>query len=58
MTTRGTLQYDFNQLIQSGGDPSLVLGAKVFVQAQFRDNADPAGCGIGLSSGVQFTIQP
>lgn len=54
----GSIQFDFNPLIQSGTQPILAVGATVFCQAQFRDPADPAGFGIGYTSAVQFTIQP
>jgi hypothetical protein len=54
----GKLEYDFNHLIRSGIDPALVPGAQVDAQAWYRDPADPAGFGTGLSNGIEFVILP
>jgi hypothetical protein len=52
----GTFAYDFNQVIQGGGDASLVSGATVHMQMWYRD--PPASFSSGLSDAVQFVIQP
>lgn len=54
----GVLSYDFNAPIQSGVDPSLVPGTLVYAQYWYRDPADPAGFGIGLSNALCFGIAP
>ncbi len=52
----GAYSYDFNARIDSGVDTSLVAGATVFCQFWYRDGADPAGFGTGLSNALQFSI--
>ena len=52
----GTQTYDFNERIQSGGDPFLVPGATVNGQFWTRDPL--AAQGTGLTNGVQFPICP
>lgn len=54
----GAAGIDFNARIQSGIDPALVAGATVSIQFYFRDAADPAGFGSGLSNALRFTICP
>lgn len=54
----GALSYDFNARIQSGADPALIAGVDVFAQWWYRDGADPAGYGTGLSNGLQFRVCP
>ena len=54
----GSFSYDFNALIQSGADPQLVLGRKVYAQYWFRDPAEPSGYGTGLTSALQFEVCP
>ena len=54
----GTFGHDFNALIQGGGDPNLVVDAEVFAQYWYRDPADPAGYGSGLTDACRFRIQP
>jgi hypothetical protein len=49
---------NFNELIQSGTDPALSIGANVWVQVRQRDTADPTGFGDNLSNGVRFVICP
>ncbi len=52
----GAYHFDFNALIQSGSDPSLVAGWQVNAQYWFRD--PPASFGSGLSDALEFVIQP
>ncbi|HVS18792.1 MAG TPA: hypothetical protein VMT18_09360, partial [Planctomycetota bacterium] len=52
----GSFAYDFNQVIQGGGDASLVSGATVDMQMWYRD--PPASFSSGLSDAVEFVIQP
>jgi hypothetical protein len=52
----GTYSFDFNALIQSGGDPSLAQGVDVFAQYWYRDPQDAFST--GLSDAVQFNICP
>jgi len=52
----GSFSYDFNARIQSGADVALIAGAAVYAQYWYRDGADPAGFGTGLSNAVQFTV--
>ncbi len=54
----GVLGRNFNNTIQSGGDPALTAGKKVFVQWLQRDPADPAGFGDSLTNGASFLIAP
>ena len=54
----GLFGYEFNARIQSGVDPSLAPGATVSAQYYYRDPADPAGFGSGLSDAVRFVICP
>ncbi len=52
----GSFALDFNALIQSGSDPTLVAGAKLYAQYWYRDPQDFSGFGTGLSNALQFTI--
>jgi hypothetical protein len=52
----GALTFDFNALIQSGVDPTLVQGAIVYAQYWYRDPASIGGS--GLTNAVQFQIGP
>lgn len=52
----GVLTYDFNARIRSGVDTALVPGATVYAQYWYRDGADPAGFGTGLSDALEFTV--
>ncbi len=52
----GNYAIDFNALIQSGGDPTLIAGAQVDGQWWARDPNDPFTT--SLSNAIQFTIQP
>lgn len=50
----GSLSVDFNQVIASGTDPSLVVGETVHLQFWYRNvQATPS---VGLTSALQFTI--
>jgi hypothetical protein len=49
---------NFNQIIQSGVDPALTSGARVFAQYRQRDPADPTGFGDNLSDGLSFLVGP
>jgi hypothetical protein len=52
----GVFSYEFNALIQSGSDATLVAGAEVFVQCWSRDSqsASPTS----LSNAVRFVVHP
>lgn len=52
----GSYAYDFNQVIQGGGDPVLIVGAQVNAQFWYRD--PPSTFGSGLSNALEFVIQP
>ena len=52
----GTLDYDFNALIQSGADPYLSWCRDVYAQYWFRDPASASST--GLTDAVGFTIRP
>lgn len=54
----GSLSTDFNLRIQSGIDPGLAAGATVSARWFYRDGADPAGYGTGLTDAVRFVICP
>ncbi len=51
-----TLSRNFNKTIQSGNDPTLTPGKKVYAQWFQRDPNDPAGFGDALTNAVCFTI--
>ncbi len=57
-TCPGVLSRNFNNTIQSGNDPALTVGKKVFVQWRQRDPLDPAGFGDNLTNGATFLICP
>jgi hypothetical protein len=50
------LTYDFNALIQSHANPSLMVGQAVFAQYWYRDVQNPSGQ--SLSDAVRFFIGP
>jgi Tol biopolymer transport system component len=50
----GRFRVDFNAWIQSGADPELVAGRRVFVQYAFTD----PGSGLCYTDGLEFTIAP
>ncbi|MCE9596220.1 MAG: hypothetical protein K8S98_18675 [Planctomycetes bacterium] len=52
----GTMTYDFNPLIQGGGDPALIVGASIYAQFWYRDPGDFTGFGTGLSDALSFVI--
>ncbi len=54
----GVLQRDWNARIQNGVDPLLTAGQTVHTQWFYRDPADPAGFGDGLSDALRFVIAP
>ena len=54
----GTFSFDFNELIQSGLDPTLVPGVSVFAQHWFRDPALGLPDPVGFSDAITFTIAP
>ncbi len=54
----GLLERNFNNRIQSGVDPLLTAGQRVFAQWRTRDPADPAGFGDGFTDAVRFTVCP
>jgi hypothetical protein len=54
----GVLSTNFNQRIQGGIDPGLVIGATVSARWYYRDSQDPAGYGTGLTDAVRFAICP
>lgn len=52
----GVLSYDFNLRIQSGSDPSLLPGTRVFAQFWYRDPASTWTT--NLTNAVEFSIFP
>ncbi len=54
----GRFRVDFNALIQSGQDPTLVPDAEIYAQFWYRDLQDSSGFGTGLTDAVQFRIVP
>ena len=52
----GTFTFDFNALLQSGTDTTLMPCISVFAQYWYRDPQDPAGFGSGLSNALEFEI--
>jgi hypothetical protein len=52
----GAFSFDFNARIQSGVDPTLVVGSEVFNQYWSRDPASPSST--SLSNGLRFLINP
>ena len=54
----GRLSFDFNSYLHSGADPTIGIGTTLSAQYYFRDPADPAGFGIGLTDALRFTICP
>ena len=54
----GSFSMDFNDWIQTSGDPGLPPGTAVYTQYWSRDPGDPAGFGTSLSDALRFTIQP
>ncbi len=54
----GMLERNFNNRIQSGVDPLLTVGQRVFAQWRLRDPGDPAGFGDGFTDAVRFTVCP
>jgi predicted acyl esterase len=51
----GQLEFDFNAWMQSGIDPTLLPGARVYAQFWMRDPGAPSTT--NLSNAVEFTIQ-
>ena len=54
----GQMFRNFNQVISSGNDPMLTVGATVTSQWRGSDPADPAGFGDSLTNGCRFKICP
>jgi hypothetical protein len=52
----GTFSFDFRNQIQSGVDPTLVIGSEVFCQYWSRDPQAPSGT--SLSNALRFLINP
>jgi hypothetical protein len=52
----GVLRFDFNEWMQAGSDPALVLGTIVDGQFWYRDPQSPSTT--GLSSGIEFRVCP
>jgi hypothetical protein len=50
----GAFDYDFNTLVQSGTEPALVPGARVFAQYAFRRRGGPLD--LGVTDALVFTI--
>jgi hypothetical protein len=49
---------NFNQLIQSGADPLLTVGARLHAQIRQMDPSNPLGFGDNRSNGLSFQIAP
>ena len=54
----GALTTDLGAWIQSGVDPELVPGVRVWTQAWYRDPGFNAPDNVGLSDALRFVIQP
>ena len=54
----GMIERNFQNRIQSGVDPLLTAGQRVFAQWRTRDPNDPAGFGDGFTDAVRFTVCP
>jgi hypothetical protein len=52
----GAFYFDFNDLIQSGTDPSLTVGSWRYAQFWYRDPYYATG--MALTNGIRFLIQP
>ena len=52
----GSFAFDFNALIQAGGNPGLVVGAQVQCQYWYRDPQSPSTT--GLTDALVFWICP
>ena len=52
----GSITFDVNARIQSGLDPTLVVGAEMFCQCWARDPASPSQT--SLSNGVRLVVNP
>ena len=52
----GAFAFDFNALIQGGGNPNLVPGVQVNGQYWYRDPQSPSTT--GLTDAIEFTIEP
>ncbi|MFT7668009.1 MAG: hypothetical protein ACI8X5_000695 [Planctomycetota bacterium] len=52
----GNFSFDFNALIQGGGDASLVVGTQVYAQYWYRDPATASAS--GLTNALYFSIAP
>jgi hypothetical protein len=52
----GAFSFNFNARIQSGVDPTLVVGSEVFCQYWSRDTASPSTT--SLSNALRFVIDP
>lgn len=55
-TCSGVLAEDLNAFVAAGADPALIAGATIWIQAWYRDPADPFGD--GLSDALSATICP
>jgi hypothetical protein len=52
----GAFQFDFKTYLQSGADPTLIVGSEVFLQCWARDPASFSTT--SLSNGLRFLINP
>ena len=50
------MAFDFNQLTQSGSDPTLVPGTMVYAHWWYRDPQIPNGAGGGWTNAVRFGV--
>lgn len=54
----GSLTFDLNALLQSGGVPGVVAGDTVWAQYFYRDVPHADGKGTGLTAGLELLVQP
>ena len=54
----GRYIFNFNAYLQSGGDPSVQAGQKLFGQYWYRDPSDPLGFGSATSNAMVFSVAP
>lgn len=54
----GSLTFDLNALLQSGGVPGVVAGDTIWAQYFYRDVPHADGLGTGLTEGLELVVQP
>lgn len=54
----GSLSFDLNALLQSGGVPGVAAGDTLWCQYFYRDVPHPDGTGTGLTEALELIVQP